>query len=205
MAQPHESRVYSDLAHLYDHVFGRVFVDHEREVIEELAFRPGQRALEVGVGTGISLDAYPAYIHLTAIDPSTSMLAHAVAKTRENQWGHIDLQAGDAQALEFADNSFDWVLTFHVMTVVPNPRRMMAEMIRVCKPSGRIVVVTHFASTNPLLYAFGRAVNPLAKRLGWTTRLRANDVLDGLPVTVERNSRFSPISVHYCVIARKEA
>jgi len=52
-------------------------------------------------------------------------------------WGHIDLRAGDAQALEFADNSFDWVLTFHVMTVVPDPRRMMSEMIRVCKPGGR--------------------------------------------------------------------
>jgi phosphatidylethanolamine/phosphatidyl-N-methylethanolamine N-methyltransferase len=91
-----------------------------------------------------------------------------------------------------------------VMTVVPDPRRMMSEMIRVCKPGGRIVVVSHFASRNPLLYAFGRAVNPLAKRLGWTTRLRACDVLDGLPITVERNSRFSPISVHHCIIARKE-
>jgi phosphatidylethanolamine/phosphatidyl-N-methylethanolamine N-methyltransferase len=205
MAQPHESRVYSDLAHLYDHVFGRVFVDHEHEVIESLGFRPGQRALEVGVGTGISLDAYPPYIHLTAIDPSASMLAHAVTKTQENNWGHIELRSGDAQALEFPDNSFDWVLTFHVMTVVPDARRMMSEMIRVCKPGGRIVVISHFASPNPLLYVFGKAVNPLAKRLGWTTRLRAHDVLDGQPITVERNGRFSPLSVHYCIIARKEA
>jgi phosphatidylethanolamine/phosphatidyl-N-methylethanolamine N-methyltransferase len=205
MAQPHESRVYSDLAHLYDHVFGRVFVDHEHEVIEELGFRPGQRALEVGVGTGISLDAYPPYIHLTGIDPSASMLAQAVAKTRENNWGHIDLRNGDAQALEFPDNSFDWVLSFHVMTVVPDPRRMMSEMIRVCKPGGRIVVISHFASANPFFYFFGRVVNPLARKLGWTTRLRARDVLDGQPITVDRNERFSPFAVHYCVMARKEA
>jgi phosphatidylethanolamine/phosphatidyl-N-methylethanolamine N-methyltransferase len=205
MAEPHESRVYSDLAHLYDQFFGRVFVDHEHQVIEGLGFRPGQQALEVGVGTGISLDAYPPYIQLTGIDPSDSMLAQAVAKTKENNWRHIDLRNGDAQALEFPDNSFDWVLTFHVMTVVPEPRRMMSEMIRVCKPGGRIVVITHFASANPLLYLFGKAVNPLARKLGWTTRLRARDVLDGQPITVERNSRFSPISVHYCIIARKEA
>jgi phosphatidylethanolamine/phosphatidyl-N-methylethanolamine N-methyltransferase len=128
-----------------------------------------------------------------------------VAKTKENNSGHIDLRNGDAQALEFPDNSFDWVLTFHVMTVVPEPRRMMSEMIRVCKPGGRIVVITHFASANPLLYLFGKAVNPLARKLGWTTRLRARDVLDGQAITVERNSRFSPISVHYCIIARKEA
>lgn len=205
MAEPHESRVYSDLAHLYDHVFGRVFVDHEHEVIEELGFRPGQRALEVGVGTGISLDAYPPYVHVTGIDPSANMLDHAVAKIRENNLAHIELRSGDAQALEFPDNSFDWVLTFHVMTVVPDPRRMMSEMIRVCKPGGRIVVISHFASPNPLLYAFGRAINPLTKMLGWTTRLRARDVLDGQPITVERNRRFSAISVHYCIVARKEA
>ena len=205
MAEPHESRVYSDLAHLYDHVFGRAFVDREHEVIEQLAFRPGQQVLEVGVGTGISLDAYPPYVHVTGIDPSSSMLDHAVTKSRENNLGHIELRSGDAQALEFPDNSFDWVMTFHVMTVVPDPRRMMSEMIRVCRPGGRIVVVSYFASPNPLLYFFGRAINPLTKMLGWTTRLRARDVLDGQPIRVERNRRFSAISVHYCIIACKEA
>ncbi len=203
MAEPHESRVYSDLAHLYDQVFGRAFVDHEHEVIESLAFRPGQRALEVGVGTGISLDAYSPYLHVIGIDPSARMLAQAVAKTRENGWSHIDLKSGDAQQLEFADNSFDWVLSFHVMTVVPEPRRMMAEMVRVCRPGGRIVVISHFASPNPLLYLLGRVVNPITKLLGWTTRLRARDVLAGQPITVERNDRFSRLSVHYCIIARK--
>jgi phosphatidylethanolamine/phosphatidyl-N-methylethanolamine N-methyltransferase len=132
------------------------------------------------------------------------MLDHAVAKIRENNLGHIELRSGDAQALEYPDDSFDWVLTFHVMTVVPDPRRMMCEMIRVCKPGGRIVVISHFASPNPLLYMLGRAINPLTKMLGWTTRLRARDVLDGQPITVERNRRFSPISVHYCIVARKE-
>jgi phosphatidylethanolamine/phosphatidyl-N-methylethanolamine N-methyltransferase len=204
MAEPHESRIYSDLAHFYDRVFGRAFVDNEHGVIESLAFRPGQRALEVGVGTGISLDAYPPYIHLTGIDPATGMLEQAIAKTRENDWGHIDLRNGDALNLDFPDNSFDWVLSFHVMTVVPDAQRMMAEMIRVCKPGGRIVVISHFASANPLLYLFATIINPVTKLLGWTTRLRARDVLKGQPITVERNGRFSRISVHYCVIARKE-
>ncbi|HKV56316.1 MAG TPA: class I SAM-dependent methyltransferase, partial [Candidatus Binataceae bacterium] len=124
MAEPHESRVYSDLAHLYDSVFGRAFVDHEHEIIESLSFRPGHQVLEVGVGTGISLDAYPPYVHVIGIDPSADMLAHAIAKTGENGHSHIEVRKGDAQRLEFADNSFDWVTSFHVMTVVPQPRRM---------------------------------------------------------------------------------
>src|SRR5712664_2414571 len=49
MAEPHESRVYSDLAHFYDAVFGWAFVDHEHEVLEALPFRPGHRVLEVGL------------------------------------------------------------------------------------------------------------------------------------------------------------
>lgn len=205
MAEPHQSRVYSDLAHFYDSVFGRAFVDHEHEVIGRLQFRPDQKVLEVGVGTGISLDAYPPYVHIVGIDPSDRMLRQAVAKTRENGWGHIELRHGDATKLEFPDNSFDWVCSFHVMTVVPEPRRMMDEMVRVCKPGGRIVLISHFASPNPMLFFFGWMINPVTKMLGWTTRLRARDVIDGQKIQVERNDRFSALSVHYCIIAQKEA
>jgi len=203
MAEPHESRVYSDLAHLYDSLFGWVFVDREHEVIEALPFRPDQRVLEVGVGTGISLDAYPPYVHVVGIDPSEDMLQHAIAKTRENAWGHIELHTGDAQRLEFPDNSFEWVTSFHVITVVPDARRMMNEMVRVCKPRGHIVVVSHFASAKPLLYLLGSIVNPVTKMLGWTTRLRARHVLEGQPIAVERMERFSRISVHFVLVARK--
>ena len=205
MAEPHQSRVYSDLAHLYDAVFGRAFVDREHEVIEALSFRPGQRVLEVGVGTGISLDAYTPYVHVVGIDASADMLGHAIAKIDENGWGHIEVRQGDALRLDFPDNSFDWVTTFHVMTVVPDPRRMMAEMVRVCKPGGRIVVINHFASPKRLLYFLATIVNPLTKLLGWTTRLRARDVLEGQNIVVERNERFSRWSFHFVIVARKEA
>jgi phosphatidylethanolamine/phosphatidyl-N-methylethanolamine N-methyltransferase len=142
---------------------------------------------------------------VTAIDPSADMLAHAVSKANDNGWGHIELHNADAQHLDFPDNSFDWVTSFHVMTVVADPRRVMDEMLRVCKPGGRIVVVSHFASANPLLYLLGSLINPVTKLLGWTTRLRASDVLNGQKITVERNERFSRLSVHSVIVARKEA
>lgn len=203
MAEPHQSRVYSDLARFYDPVFGRVFVDHERDVIDSLNLRPGQRVLEVGVGTGISLNSYPPYVHVVGIDPSAEMLQQAVAKAYENQLSQIELREGDALNLDFPDSSFDWVTTFHVMTVVPDPKRMMSEMVRVCKPGGRIAIVSHFASESPLLYFAAAIINPVTKRLGWTTRLRASDVLKDHDITVERDERLSRISVHKVVVARK--
>jgi phosphatidylethanolamine/phosphatidyl-N-methylethanolamine N-methyltransferase len=204
MAEPHESRVYSDFARFYDLVFGRAFVDHEHQVIEELNLRPGQRVLEVGVGTGISLDAYPPYVHVVGIDPSQDMLDQATAKAQENGWSHVELRKGDALNLDFPDNSFDCVSSFHVITVVPDPVRMMNEMVRVCKPGGRIVLVTHFASENPLLYFFGKLVTPFTKLVGWTSRLRASDVLKGQKIKVERFERFSRFAVHFVLLARKE-
>jgi phosphatidylethanolamine/phosphatidyl-N-methylethanolamine N-methyltransferase len=157
------------------------------------------------VGTGISLDAYPPYVKVVGIDPSGDMLAHAVKKTLENGWGHIDVRQGDALNLEFPDNSFDWVTTFHVMSVVPDPLRMMQEMLRVCKPGGKIVLINHFASENPLLYSLVWIANPLTRHLGWTTRLLVRDVLDGHKISVERNERIARFSFHRIVIATKLA
>ncbi|MGH7814617.1 MAG: class I SAM-dependent methyltransferase [Candidatus Binataceae bacterium] len=203
MAQPHQSRVYSDLAHFYDPIFGRAFVDHEHEVIDSLNLRPGQRVLEVGIGTGMSLEGFPPYVKVVGIDPSADMLARAIEKARENQWGHVELKQGDALNLDFPDNSFDDVLTFHVISVVPEPARMMAEMVRVCKPGGRIVIVNHFSSPNPVVYFLNSLINPITRHLGWTTRLRARDVMAGHDIAVEHFKPVARFSIHDLIIARK--
>jgi phosphatidylethanolamine/phosphatidyl-N-methylethanolamine N-methyltransferase len=203
MAQPHESRVYSDLAHFYDRVFGRAFVDSEHEVIESLGLRPGHQVLEVGVGTGIALEAYPPYVRVLGIDPSNDMLEHARAKTRDNNWPHIELRQGDALNLDLPENSFDFVCAFHVVTVVPNPLKMMSEMYRVCKPGGKIVILNHFRSDNPVLGFLTGIANPLTKHLGWTTRLRFRDMLNGERIVVERQGKASLL--HTVVVASKIA
>jgi phosphatidylethanolamine/phosphatidyl-N-methylethanolamine N-methyltransferase len=204
MAEPHESRVYSDFAHLYDHVFGRAFVDHERDVIQSLALRPGHRLLEVGVGTGISLGAYPPYVKVVAVDSSLEMLEQAQAKIKENNWRHIELAQGNALSLNFPDDSFDVVCAFHVISVVPDPRRAMSEMRRVCKPGGRIAIINHFRSENSILGTLTAIINPVTKHLGWTTLLRLRDVLQDNSIRIERREKASRFSVHTVVIMRKE-
>ncbi len=205
MPEPHESRVYSDFAHFYDRLWGRVFVDREHAVIESLNLRPGQRVLEVGVGTGISLDAYPPYVHVVGIDPSLDMLEHAKTKARENQLKNVELFQGDALDIKLPDASFDVVCAFHVITVVPDPVRMMNEMFRVCKSGGRIVIINHFRSENPVIGFFVGIANPITKHLGWTTQLRYRDVIDGVPLKVERREKTSRSSLHTIIVLRKEA
>ena len=161
--------------------------------------------LEVGVGTGIALGGYPPYAHVVAIDPSADMLKRAQKRVAENNWGHIELKLGDALNLDYPDNSFDYVTSFHVLTVVPDPNRMMSEMIRVCKPGGRIAITTHFQSDKRAVAALNSIVNPITRQLGWTTKLRKKDVLTGHPITLERNEKISPMSVHTVIIARKNA
>jgi phosphatidylethanolamine/phosphatidyl-N-methylethanolamine N-methyltransferase len=200
-AQPHESRLYYEFSHLYDLLFRRVFYPRIAMVIRSLNVEPGARVLELGVGTGLSLDAYPPHCQVTGIDLAPDMLDRAQDKINRNGWRHITLQQGDAQDLKFADDSFDYVMAFHVVSVVPDPRRMMAEAQRVCRPGGTIVIINHFRSPRPILARLARTIDPMTRWLGWTT-LRLPEILDRRALHVDRQWKTSPRSLFTIVVAR---
>ncbi len=94
------------------------------------------------------------------------MLARARQKIVDNGWHHFKVIEMNALNLKFPDNRFDYVMAFHVVTVVPDPVRMIAEAKRVCKPSGKIVIVNHFTSDVPVLgiaHSIDRSAHPLAR------------------------------------------
>jgi phosphatidylethanolamine/phosphatidyl-N-methylethanolamine N-methyltransferase len=200
-AQPHESRLYYELSHLYDLIFRRVFYPRIAMVIRSLNIEPGARVLELGVGTGLSLDAYPAHCHVTGIDLAPDMLERAQDKVNRNGWRHVTLEQGDALNLKFADDTFDYVMAFHVVSVVPDPERMMAEARRVCRPGGVITIINHFRSPKDLLARLTRMIDPVTRWLGWTT-LNLSDVLDRRALHVERQWKTSPRSLFTIVVAR---
>src|SRR5262245_37301105 len=200
-AQPHESRLYYEFSHLYDLLFRRVFYPRIAMVIRSLAIEPGARVLELGVGTGLSLDAYPAHCHVTGIDLAPDMLERAQDKVNQNGWRHVTLEQGDALNLKFATDSFDYVMAFHVVSVVPDPCRMLAEARRVCRPGGVITIINHFRSPQPTLARLQRTIDPIIRWLGWTT-LRLGDVLDREALHVERQWKTSPRSLFTIVVAR---
>jgi phosphatidylethanolamine/phosphatidyl-N-methylethanolamine N-methyltransferase len=201
-SQPHESAVYYELAQFYDVVFGRVFYPRIARVIRSLNIEPGARVLELGVGTGMSLDAYPSHCEVTGIDLARDMLDKAQERVDRNGWRHVTLEQGNALDLRFPDSSFDYVMAFHVISVVPDPQRMLAEARRVCRPGGTITIINHFRSSNRAIARLQRTIDPLTRKLGWTTSLRLPDVLDRRALHVERQWKTSPRSLFTIVVAR---
>ena len=200
---PHESKIYSQFAHLYDRIFTGIFYPRIARVIGGLNIPPGAAVLEVGVGTGLALAAYPPDCRVTGIDLAPEMLERAQRKIRQEGWRHISLAQGDAQALEFADDSFDYVTSFHVVSVVPEPKRMMREMVRVCRPGGTIVIINHFRSERPVIASVVDRLDPVTRKLGWRTTLRLSELLDSVPLEMVRRYKTSPRSLFTVMIARK--
>jgi len=161
------AKTYDRMAAAYDHVFGPIFNPGRRSVIQRMACKPGDRVLEVGVGTGLSLAYYPSSVRVTGIDISAKMLEQAQKRATEDGLRNVDLRIMDAQNLEFEDNSFDKVTAMYVASVVPDPRKMVQEMRRVCKPGGDLFVVNHFSHSNGFIRGFERITSVITPFIGF--------------------------------------
>lgn len=159
---------YRRYAGFYDALFGPILQPGRKAVIDALGCRPGERVLEVGVGTGLSLPMYPAWVRITGIDVSSEMLQKARARVERRKLANVEaLLEMDAERMTFAEASFDRVVAMYVVSVVQYPERVMAELRRVCRPGGEILVVNHVRSSNPLLGAVEKGLAPLSAKLGW--------------------------------------
>lgn len=119
--------------------------------------------LEVAVGTGLNLPEYPLDSRVTGIDLSPEMLE--LARRRISRSGHdVDLRTGDAQDLPFDDASFDVVVCTYSLCNIPDPAAAIAEMRRVLRPGGRLVLVDHVGSTSRLVYGMQKVIEQLTVR-----------------------------------------
>ncbi len=159
---------YRRYARIYDVVFGAVLQPGRRAVLEALELRPGDRVLEVGVGTGISLPLYPRDVRITGIDVSREMLEKARARVARSRLANVEaLLEMDAEAMAFPDASFDKVVAMYVVSVVPRPAKLLEELHRVCRPRGEIFIVNHFQSENPIVNTFERALAGFSSQIGF--------------------------------------
>jgi SAM-dependent methyltransferase len=140
-----------------------------------LSLRGDERVLDVGTGAGAFALAFaPLAGHVVGLDPVPQLLDQARARAPEN----VELVVGDGAALPFAPGSFDLVASARTLHHAPRPELIVAEMTRVLRPGGTMLVVDQIASVDPLaaleLNRFERA------RDGSTTRILADVDLRGL-------------------------
>jgi ubiquinone/menaquinone biosynthesis C-methylase UbiE len=164
-------RIYDKTAPRYDRqirFFERMLFEGGRQWV---CSRARGQTLELAAGTGRNLRFYPADVRITCVEFSPAMLE--IARARANALGRdVDLRLGDAQALEFADESFDTVVCTLGLCTIPDDRKAVAEAKRVLRPGGRFVVLEHVRSPAPAVRVVQRTLEPLFRWLGGDNLLR---------------------------------
>jgi ubiquinone/menaquinone biosynthesis C-methylase UbiE len=158
--------------------------------------------LEIAVGTGRNLAFYGPDVRLTAVELSPEMLAIAKQRAAEAR-PDADLRIGDAQALDFPDESFDTVVITLALCTIPDDRKAAAEAFRVLRPGGRLIFMEHVRSPSLPVRAMQRMLDPLAVRFEADHLLREPlDYLSDAGFEVESAER-SKWGIVERVVARK--
>jgi phosphatidylethanolamine/phosphatidyl-N-methylethanolamine N-methyltransferase len=170
-------KAYRRWAPVYDVVFGKVVEAGVKQAASRANAFSG-KLLEVGVGTGLALRYYGPQLKVTGIDLSTDMLKIARKRMKNSKHGNIEaLLEMDATSLAFQDNHFDIVVASYVLTVVPNPAKVIHELARVTKPGGIVLIVNHFSVESGLRGAIEKSLAKHAPKLGWRPEFRYETLL----------------------------
>ena len=195
---------YNRISPLYDLMEG--LVERSRYSIwREILWSKveGTKILEVGVGTGKNFPHYPADKEIIAIDFSGKMLSRARKKARD--FGtRVQLSQMDVQDLEFEDNTFDTVVGSFIFCSVPDPIKGLKEVGRVCKPGGKIVLLEHVLSANPVLAWLMKLVNPvIVKLMGPNINRKTVDNISKSGLNIEEVTDLT-FGIFKLIEARKE-
>jgi phosphatidylethanolamine/phosphatidyl-N-methylethanolamine N-methyltransferase len=177
---------YRRWAGVYDMVFGGVSAFGRRRAVAAVNRLPGTRVLEVGVGTGLALPRYRADKRVVGIDLSREMLMKADERMRAEQLSHVEgLLEMDAELMAFRDGAFDIAVAMFTASVVPDAKKLFAEMRRVVRPGGHLLFVNHFAAEAGPRWWVERAMAPLSRVLGWHPDFALTDLLDPAAVQLD--------------------
>jgi phosphatidylethanolamine/phosphatidyl-N-methylethanolamine N-methyltransferase len=187
---------YRRYARIYDVIFGAVLQPGRKAVLDALKLKPGDRVLEVGVGTGLSLSLYPRDVRITGIDVSREMLERARARVARARLSNVEaLLEMDAETMAFPDASFDKVVAMYVVSVVPQPAKLLEELHRVCRPDGEIFIVNHFQSENRVMGALERALGNVSSQIGFDPEVDLRKLVPGA-----RNGDVSRVNLFWKMV-----
>ncbi|MEX0886366.1 MAG: methyltransferase domain-containing protein [Phycisphaeraceae bacterium] len=200
MQEPATSRCYDIWAGIYDRTFGALVHKRQRAALEQLQPKPGDRILDLGVGTGMTLEHYPDDVTIVGLDLSWGMLDKANHKRQRLGLKHTHLVQADAMYPPFAPRSFDHLMITHTVSVVSDPPRLMRWARSLVKPGGQIVVLNHFRSANPLIGSVEKLVNPLCVKIGWRSDLSLEDCIGDADLHVAYRFKLATVDLWQIVV-----
>jgi phosphatidylethanolamine/phosphatidyl-N-methylethanolamine N-methyltransferase len=196
------AEAYGRWAPVYDIVFGPVFSRGRRAAVDA-ADRIGGHILEVGVGTGLSLDHYAKDTQIVGIDISEPMLDKARERVKRLRLDQVEtITVMDAEQLTFPDASFDVVVAQYVVTAVPNPEKALDEFVRVVRPGGEIILTSRIGAESGFRGTLEKWLMPVTSRLGWRTEFawaRYERWAAGAPVRLLERRPLPPLG-HFWLI-----
>jgi len=196
---------YKVWAPVYDKTFGAITTAGRKRAIGHINTRKG-KVLEVGVGTGLSLKHYKSHLRVTGVDVSTHMLAKARKKVIKRGLDHVEgIHEMDAREMTLPDNHFDTVVAMYLVSVVPEPERVISEMARVCKPGGEVLIVNHFATEKGALSLMEKAMAPFANKIGWHSDFSIHRIMGEDDLTVQDQKKLPPLGMFTFLRLEKQA
>ncbi len=188
---------YDVISSLYDSL-EIPFEKFVRKYRRKLISKASGHVLEVGIGTGKNLPYYPVNMNVTGIDFSAGMLEKAEKRKRSLRMEHVSLYKMDVEALPFAENSFDSVVSTFVFCTVPYPEKGLMEIYRVLKPGGRALFLEHMKSGSRTINVFLNAMNLFSSPLTGTSMIRETEksiVRAGFRIEEEENIIFDVLKI----------
>jgi ubiquinone/menaquinone biosynthesis C-methylase UbiE len=170
-------RSYRLLAPVYDLAVRGTLARARARSLARLQRRARGEVLVAGIGTGLDLPLLPPAHRYVGVDLTRAMLSRAVARRGPLEVCFVE---GDVQALPFADAGFDMAVLHLILAVVPRPVDCLAEIARVLRPGGRVLLFDKFLRPGERAW-LRRALNPVTRRIATRTDVVFEEVLAAVP------------------------
>src|SRR3954452_5980121 len=201
MQESSTKKIYDVQSIFYDATFGRLVKRRIERAINHMNIAEADRILDLGIGTGASLNFYPSDRgRIVGVDLSAGMLRECRKKIRERGLQHASVFQANALELPFEDGTFDHIFISHVISVVSDPYKLVQEAQRVAKPNARIVIVNHFQSTNRFIALIEKWLCPLCTKPGWRSDLALQDLVRRTGVEIDYRYKLESIDLWETVV-----
>ena len=184
-------KIYSLYSHFYDSVFGTLLHPGRCMASKLMDIQPGEKILEVGIGTGISLPLYRRDAEVVGIDISRDMIKQAGEKKQRFGYHNVKLCITDASEMAFKNNYFDKVIASHSITVIPKPFETLKEIKRVCKENAEFFFLNYAGSDDNLVAKFEKALSPIRCRLGLGKAINLEELLNSANFNIDFKDRVN--------------